>query len=321
MNKGRNTLAKELMRISAPSCFIALAIASALGAAFPGGAQAQACKAPAPVQHALEKPLHVPNCSPLAPTHYPPTSGAHYGDWAKPGTYSLFISPGYYIHNLEHGGVALLYNCPLPKRCPGDVAALQAVADAFPADPLCARVGGVKHRILIAGDSVMDSRFAAVSWGWSLKTDCMDTAAFRAFLEAHYAHGPEAENFCADGTDFSGTGWCVAPLGLQPRKPTRAPPADPAGRKILWEGSLAARAQLAVEVISLDGTLLGTYPLGQAGPGPARAAWDAAGFRRSHPSAGAVACRVRVSADAATEPGTASKSPDSRALAEVMVYP
>ncbi len=264
-----------------------IALAALLALAAP--ATAQVCQAPAPVQHPLEDGIHVPTCSPIAFSHYPPTSGEHYPVWADYKAYSLVLAPGYYIHDEEHGAVVFLINCHTPGDCVQDLARLQAVADAVPQDPLCDAT--VKHRIVIAGDTVMDTRFAALAWGWSLKSDCLDTAAFRAFIGAHYAQGPE--NTCAAGTDFSGTGNCVAPIGLRPVAPgrnrnmTHAP-------ETLWQGTLAGRGSLSLEVVSLGGAVLARYDLGPAGPGPARAVWDAEAFRREHAASGPVACRVKV---------------------------
>src|SRR5438309_952209 len=51
---------------------------------------------------------------------YPPASGPHYSaqgvapvDWQTIAT----LQEGQYIHNLEHGGIAILYNCPSGTDC------------------------------------------------------------------------------------------------------------------------------------------------------------------------------------------------------------
>ena len=56
----------------------------------------------------------------------------------------------------------------------------------------------------------MDTRFAVISWGWSLKSDCLDSAAFASFLRQHYGNG--TEQVCGYTTDFSAIGGCNAPL-------------------------------------------------------------------------------------------------------------
>jgi hypothetical protein len=281
----------------------------------PTFAQQGVCTAPAPVQHPLENGLHVPHCIPLTPSHYPPTSGKHYDYWANYMTYSLVISPGYYLHDAEHGAVVFLYNCHRSDNCNEDIARLKKIADAFPQDSLCDTIA--KHRIVVAGDTVMDTRFAAISWGWSIKSDCLDTAAFELFLKEHYGKGTETRvpNACSPGTDFSdfpGITWCTAPLELKSPSRNAADKATDAqrGERILWQGSLAHSGRLTLEVSSLDGALLKRYDLGSAGPGPAHAAWDAGAFRRGFTAAGAVACRVKF----ATASGT-------RLLAESVAFP
>ena len=50
---------------------------------------------------------------------YPSTSGWHYPQPLAPvrwGIHSTYIEDEYYIHNLEHGGIAIFYNCEVD--CP-----------------------------------------------------------------------------------------------------------------------------------------------------------------------------------------------------------
>ncbi|MDB5103550.1 MAG: Xanthine/uracil/thiamine/ascorbate permease family protein [Fibrobacteres bacterium] len=217
------------------ACLVSLAL--------PSRSQAGDCKAPDPIQYQTEA-SHVATCAPLTFSHYPPTSGNHFGsDWAKYGTHRLVLNPGYYVHNEEHGAVVFLINCHTEGDCEADFASLQRIADAFPQDPLCG--AAIKHRIVIAGDTVMAKRFAAIAWGWSLTSDCLDSLAFSGFLKAHYAHSPE--NTCLDGTDFNGTVQCNAPLGLSEEKASGPsgsgqPAGGRFGRRPLWEWSLTGRA-------------------------------------------------------------------------------
>jgi hypothetical protein len=253
-------------------------------------AQPGACQAPSPVQHAIENSEHVPNCIPISFSHYPPTSGHHYDSWAKFQTFKFVVNTGYYLHSAEHGAVVLLINCQTAGNCEDDFVRLQRIADAVPADPLCDIA--TKHRIVITEDTLIHTRFAAIAWGWSLESNCLDSAGFAEFIKAHYAHG--SENLCGGGTDFTGSGWCNAPLvGLLDGNIRAAVPAQAAGKsRILWAGSLNRRGRLWVEVSSLNGALLGHYDLGTAGPGPAQAAWNPSAFRKDFGVAGVVACRV-----------------------------
>jgi hypothetical protein len=175
-----------------------------------------ACGAPAARQFADEGGPHVDLCSALNPDHYPPTSGAHYPIWADPGAYRAVINPGYWLHSAEHGAVVFLINCRLDPECQADFGRFQAIADAFPDDPACG--DALRHRIIITGDTIITTKYAAVAWNWSLESDCFDSSAFAGFLAAHYNQAPE--DICGGGTDFTGTGTCNAPLSLA--RPWRA---------------------------------------------------------------------------------------------------
>ena len=59
------------------------------------------------------------------------------------GFYDHPIAPGYWVHDLEHGGVDVLYNCP--QDCPQLKDQLRNMVDTFPK----AKYGRVKtNRIL-----------------------------------------------------------------------------------------------------------------------------------------------------------------------------
>ena len=208
---------------------------SAVVLACTGAAVAQtACHAPAENQFPDLGGPHVTECSALPISHYPPTSGAHFPIWANPGTYHALVNAGYWLHAAEHGSVIFLINCHLDPDCEGDFARFQAIADAFPLDTAC--TAQEKHRIVISGDTLITTRYAAVAWNWSLLSDCLDTAAFAKFLKDHYAQ--TYEDFCGGGTNFTGSGWCNAPLALAPaRSPARRPkPAARTWRAALWPG-------------------------------------------------------------------------------------
>jgi hypothetical protein len=129
--------------------------------------------------------------------HYaadPPTSGPHYsarGDapvaW---GFYDHPLKPEQWIHNLEHGGVVILYSCTATKSSPEPCSDVQRrmihfVATA-PPEALFNRV-----RIVATEYAVPGHRFAIVAWGWRLFMDTWDDALAERFYEAHVDNGPE----------------------------------------------------------------------------------------------------------------------------------
>jgi hypothetical protein len=126
----------------------------------------------------------------------PPSSGPHDARWARwQETYDPAMGREHWVHNLEHGGVVLLFNCP--DGCPDDVAALEAVQAALPADSLC--VPPITSRTLITADPKLpaDVKFAAVAWGHVYTASCVDPVTLRAFILERRGRGAEAT--CAEG--------------------------------------------------------------------------------------------------------------------------
>ena len=162
--------------------------------ALDAGEDARTCAATV-ASFPLEPGAHVAQCTPITYATNPPTSGSHYGLWASWRAYADRVPRGFWVHNLEHGGVVVTYNCP--TGCAAEVAALTAFLDARPADPLC--VAPIRNRFVVTPDPLLDTRFAASAWGASLRSDCFDLAALGSFIDAHYVQAPE--NFCTDGFD------------------------------------------------------------------------------------------------------------------------
>jgi hypothetical protein len=151
-----------------------------------GGAGGAGCAAVV-AQHPDEGALHV-DCLPV-PTYgtNPPSSGNHYPTWADFKTYPTPVPWGHLVHSLEHGAVIIVYNCP--DGCADEVARAQAFIDALPVDPECAAPD--VRRVILAPDPLLDARWAATAWTWTLRASCFDAAPFGAFVKAHYGMGRE----------------------------------------------------------------------------------------------------------------------------------
>lgn len=229
---------------------------------------------------------HAVTCSPLTFAFNPATSGTHFSNWAAYKTYTKPVPEGFLVHSLEHGAVVVGYDCP--DGCPAEVAMAEAWIASLGTDALCP---GQPHKVILAPNPGLAVRWAATAWTWSIIADCLDTAALGTFFRAHYGKTPESP-VCGGGTDLSAVGWCPAP--------TRRPDAEEGnlsatpGISELWSGTLAGPSRLRLEVARADGSLLEARDLGAAGPGPARAEWDAQAFRLLHPGAGAVVIRIRT---------------------------
>ncbi len=92
-----------------------------------------------------------------------------------------------WVHNLEHGHVVLLYNCP--GGCDELVAHLtQLWQDA--------RAAG-NSRVLLTADPTLASTVAAVVWGWGWSGDQFDEDAIRAVMAHQDEDAPERGLGCA----------------------------------------------------------------------------------------------------------------------------
>ncbi|MEO8898256.1 MAG: DUF3105 domain-containing protein [Candidatus Dormibacter sp.] len=160
---------------------------SAYGAAAPS-----TNASPAVGQTVAEMPHnHVDPPTKITYLHDPPTSGCHYNLGAgkaplSPGLYDTPVSPEYWVHNLEHGYVVVLYNCP--AGCAGDVATLRAWYGGLANDPLLS----TEKKVLVLPETTMATRFAVVSWDWYLALDRLDLSRVQAFYLNHRDQSPES---------------------------------------------------------------------------------------------------------------------------------
>ena len=106
----------------------------------------------------------------------PPTSGWHYENPAPWGVSSLPIPDEVQVHNLEHGGIMLQYDCD--DGCDDLVQNLTQVASRY------------RHTI-VAPYSEMDTRIALTAWGWIDTFDEFEQTRVVDFIETHIDRGPE----------------------------------------------------------------------------------------------------------------------------------
>lgn len=108
----------------------------------------------------------------------PPTNGDHDACWAAWGEHTDEVPDENWVHNLEHGGVVFLYQCP--GGCEDEVAEVAAYGATLP-----------PGRWVLTPYSHMESRWAAVAWNHRLLLGCFDLDALSAFYTANVGHGPE----------------------------------------------------------------------------------------------------------------------------------
>jgi hypothetical protein len=149
---------------------------------------------------------HLPQGTPIAYSTNPPCGGDHYPIWASWGAHAVSLPDGNWVHNLEHGGVALLYRCASRAACPALAASLEAVADSLPADPECVNEGSPSmRRVLVLPEPTLPVgvEIAAVAWGTYYTATCVEPSVISAFYDANLGHG--AEQLCAQGAVTDGT--------------------------------------------------------------------------------------------------------------------
>jgi hypothetical protein len=112
--------------------------------------------------------------------HEPPHSGQHFPIWSSWGEKVNPVERGYWVHNLEHGGIVLSYNCP--NGCDEELDVLRSVFFERP-----------EHSMLLTPDPLLGgSRFAAISWTWVYAFDEPALEQLLCFVDQHYDHAPES---------------------------------------------------------------------------------------------------------------------------------
>ena len=150
---------------------------------------------------------HTNWCTPVSYAANPPASGTH---WPAPdawGFHQQVVPREWWVHNLEHGGVVLLWNCPssggkdpspplcndagtgeyapADQGCPTEIAQMRQLLAQRQPDLFN------ETRILITSDPLLPKRFAAVAWDWTYLSDTFDAGAVECFINARYGLGPE----------------------------------------------------------------------------------------------------------------------------------
>ena len=143
--------------------------------------------------------------------HDPPTSGCHYSMGGgtsslsapvQPGVYNQDVPKEYWVHNLEHGYVVVLYNCP--NGCSAQFDQLHSWYKALPADPQlssqCPQQFGVSApypKVLVLPETTMPVKFAVVSWDWYDGMPAgLDINEVQRFYDNHKDQAPEGSGVC-----------------------------------------------------------------------------------------------------------------------------
>jgi hypothetical protein len=137
-------------------------------------------------------PSHIDPSTQWTYKSYPPTSGPHYSVAGKApvpwGTVDNLVE-GQFVHNLEHGGIVILYNCPSGTDCTTLKNQLtNYVQKLAPLEPTY----NEPKIVMTPYSHGMTKRVALVAWHYIEFLDSYDQNAITQFYENHVNHGPEA---------------------------------------------------------------------------------------------------------------------------------
>ena len=137
-------------------------------------------------------PSHIDPSTTWPYKFYPPTSGPHYsvaGSAPAPWKTIDTLVEGQFVHNLEHGGIAILYNCPSGTDCTTLKNQLTDYINKLaPVEPT---YGEVKM-VMTPYSKGMTKKVALVAWHYIEFLDGYDQNAITQFYESHVDKGPEA---------------------------------------------------------------------------------------------------------------------------------
>jgi len=123
---------------------------------------------------------------------YPPTSGPHYSvPGSAPANWKTIgpLVEGQFVHNLEHGGIAILYNCSSGSDCTTLTNQLANYINTLaPVEP---QFGEVKLVMTPYSRGMGSHKVALVAWHFVDFLDSYDQAEITRFYENHVDQGPE----------------------------------------------------------------------------------------------------------------------------------
>lgn len=163
----------------------------------------------------------------------PPASGKHVNQRTEgpiePGVFGPDdkATPQGWIHNLEHGGLVVLYRCPGDACTDAGLAEMKALFARFPAGPVCGFPAGVNGPIFARFDE-MAWPVAALLWGEVMPLEAFDAERILAYwAQDGERYHPERAG-CPAATPTPGPSATVTPSATPAPSPTSVPSATPA---------------------------------------------------------------------------------------------
>ncbi|MBV9119370.1 MAG: DUF3105 domain-containing protein [Chloroflexi bacterium] len=126
---------------------------------------------------------HVPDTQPVKYDQTPPNHGDHYDTPMPWGAYDSPVPEGRFVHDLEHGGIDVLYHCP--TGCADVVTQLKNLMTTLPKE----HFGEVKA--VVTPYDKGTHLISLIAWDYELDLDAYDFNTIKAFYDEHVDKGPE----------------------------------------------------------------------------------------------------------------------------------
>lgn len=175
--------------------------------------------------------LHIAAGATQRYSYCPPASGPHYNAQDLGPIAAKYYGPDDgtrpegWIHNLEHGGMVILYNCSMGACTDANAATLQALAANFPNSPICGIHGGDLSPVIARFDS-MAAPFAAVVWDKVFYLNTLDTNQILEFYKTQDERtNPEPQ--CGRPTASPAATPSVSPASSASGVPSSQPSSSP----------------------------------------------------------------------------------------------
>ena len=120
---------------------------------------------------------HIAEDIPIEYDLSPPAADNHRSRWANWGEYRS-LPPQRWLHNLEHGGIVLLYHPCAPAAVVDELRAL-------------AQARGPDFRWILAPYEDLQSAVAVIAWEWRYFAECVRADEINQFFDVRHAMGPE----------------------------------------------------------------------------------------------------------------------------------
>ncbi len=151
---------------------------------------------------------HVPVGTEVKYNSNPPTSGSHFEDWIRAGTYDKPQEDRNLVHSLEHGFVNMSYNCDFgksQKKSPESSASaspattsaqLSSEFSSEECKKLIADLTSIyeqkgKRKLIVVARPNLDAKIALTAWDRLDKFNEFNKNRIEQFIDAYRDRGPE----------------------------------------------------------------------------------------------------------------------------------